>query len=104
MTSNAPADILVCYDITEPSRLQRVHRHLRRWALPLQYSVFYCRLTRRQRRRLEYELRSLIDERTDDVRLYCIQAAQGIQFWGVRPLTKGAYILPFPKAGQSEAS
>ena len=37
---------LVCYDIADKSRLQRVHRLISRRAIPFQYSVFYINATR----------------------------------------------------------
>lgn len=84
MPRQAPQDLLVCYDITEPKRLRRIHRHMRTWGIPIQYSVFCCRLTAPERKRLESDLHDLIDERTDDVRIYALHASRGIEFVGRR--------------------
>ena len=40
MAINAVRNFLVCYDIADPDRLTKVHRTVRRWGMPLQYSVF----------------------------------------------------------------
>lgn len=89
MSRNAPVELVVCYDIREQRRLRRVHRCMRRWGMPLQYSVFYCELTPRARRRMENDLRELIDERTDDIRVYGIKSLAQTQFIGSKPLPDG---------------
>ena len=48
----------------------RVHRACRQWGVPIQYSVFLVPADARQHRGLIAELRELIDERADDVRVY----------------------------------
>jgi len=93
MSRNAPADLLVCYDIREPRRLVRIHRCMRRWGMPLQYSVFYCRLKKHERQRLENELRDLMDERVDDIRIYGLKSYAQIQFMGKKPLPDGLMVL-----------
>lgn len=64
------SDYIICYDITDPRRLQRVHRCLKRRATPLQYSVFLYRGSERQLLRHLAELEDLMDPRSDDVRAY----------------------------------
>ena len=61
--------VLVCYDICEPRRLKRVHRVVRDFGRPIQYSVFACRLTDLQRADLEARLLDEIDQRIDQVML-----------------------------------
>lgn len=85
MTDNR-RDLLVCYDISGPRRLRRVHRLMRKWGMPLQYSVFYCRLSDRERRRLEYALEGLIEISKDDVRVYRIRGFYAIEYRGVGSL------------------
>lgn len=85
-------DYLVCYDIRDPKRLCRVYRCMRKWGIRLQYSVFYCQLTPSLRKALIGELGALIDHRTDDVRIYGMQANSRINFQGVDPLPDGVYI------------
>lgn len=99
MSRNAPIDLLVCYDISEPRRLRRVHQAMRAWGMPIQYSVFYCRLTQRQRQRLESRLRALIEQGEDDVRVYGIQALQQIEFYGPAPTGSGIEVLTPQRGG-----
>lgn len=70
MALNPPRLYLVCYDITEPKRLARIHRFLREQGLPVQYSVFAAEMTARALDRVLDGLGSRIDPRTDDVRIY----------------------------------
>jgi CRISPR-associated protein Cas2 len=74
MASNEPRLYLVCYDITEPRRLGRIHRFLREEGLPVQYSVFTAELTGPDLGRLLGGLRKRIDPRLDDVRIYPLPA------------------------------
>ncbi len=46
MPSAKPTTWLVCYDISDPRRLQRVHKTISRHGIPLQYSVFLIEGTR----------------------------------------------------------
>jgi CRISPR-associated protein Cas2 len=63
-------DHLICYDITDPKRLVRMHRALKREAMALQYSVFLFTGSERQLDTLLSRLRQMIDPRHDDVRAY----------------------------------
>lgn len=92
MSHSAKLDLLVCYDIRDKRRLGRIHRCMTRWGLPLQYSVFYCQLTSKGRRQLEQQLRELMDERQDDIRIYGIKSYEDIQFAGRQPLPTGITI------------
>lgn len=95
MSRNAPTELVVCYDIRDPRRLQRVHKCMKKWGMPLQYSVFYCELTPRSRRRMENCLRELIDARADDIRVYGIQSITKTQFIGSKPLPDGVHLHGF---------
>jgi len=75
------AHYLVCYDIADPRRLQRVHRRMIRHALFVQLSVYYLQGDRAALDRLLDDLQEVIDERYDDVRAY-----------SVRPLSDGLQI------------
>ena len=66
---------VVCYDIRCPKRLGRVHRYLKRRAIPLQYSVFLVELDDQRCQRLLRGLQDLIDPRKDDVRVYVLPSA-----------------------------
>lgn len=47
---------LFLYDVLEPDRLRRVHKILKAWGYPVQYSVFRVRGTSREVERLRFEL------------------------------------------------
>lgn len=93
MASSRRTPHLVCYDIREPRRLKRIHRHMKRWGLPLQYSVFYCWLTPPEHCRLARELNGLIDKYEDDVRIYAVQECVKLHWLGLRPLPDGVQLL-----------
>lgn len=66
------AQYLVCYDIADPKRLGRVHRRVVKHAMFIQLSVYYLQGDRKVLESLLSELRDVIDERCDDVRIYTI--------------------------------
>ena len=66
------AEWLICYDIRDPRRLTRIHRCCRRYAMPLQLSVFAARLSERRLQELMDRLEQLMDPDVDDIRIYPI--------------------------------
>lgn len=64
---------LVAYDVASPRRIARVHRLLRGWGLPTQYSVFVVEADRAGLAELVGEIAQRIDPRADDVRIYRIE-------------------------------
>lgn len=58
---------LVCYDVRDPKRLRRVHRLMKAYGEPWQYSVFYCTLKAIDRVRLETALRETMNLKEDQV-------------------------------------
>ncbi len=65
---------LIAYDIADPRRLRKVHKTLRRDAVPLQQSVFLVQCDRRGIGRLMDEIASLMHRQDDDLRAYPIPA------------------------------
>ncbi len=61
---------LICYDIANPRRLGRVHRATARFAIQVQYSVYWARLDRPALDAALASLARLIHPREDDVRFY----------------------------------
>ena len=61
---------LVCYDIADERRLQKVCNFMKGIGVHLQYSVFLCRLTWRELGGLKEALEHLIEPSEDDVRIY----------------------------------
>ena len=74
---------LVCYDVADPRRLQRVLRRVSRDAMRIQYSVYLFRGSRRRRERLVADLERLIIAAEDDVRLYSVPARAEPVFGGI---------------------
>jgi CRISPR-associated protein Cas2 len=64
------SEYIICYDITDPRRLVRLHRYLCRHAMPLQYSVFLFVGDDRQLDRCLRGAAAKIDPTTDDLRAY----------------------------------
>lgn len=64
------SDTIICYDISNPRRLGRVFRFLKKIAVPLQYSVFLFTGDDRQLDRCLEKAAKLIDEKEDDLRAY----------------------------------
>lgn len=56
---------LVAYDVRDPKRLLKVAKHLKGYGVRLQYSLFRCRLSERQRERLQWELSLLLKPEDD---------------------------------------
>ncbi|WP_324670312.1 CRISPR-associated endonuclease Cas2 [Geochorda subterranea] len=56
---------LVCYDITDEKRLRRVHRAMLGYGDPLQYSVFRCMLSQKEKALMVAHLSELIHPRQD---------------------------------------
>ncbi len=56
---------VIAYDITCDRRRGRVFRCLRQWRIEAQYSVFECRLSRREAEELFLQLAALIDPSED---------------------------------------
>ncbi len=63
-------DYVVCYDISDPKRLSRLFRYLRKCAAPLQYSVFLFSGDDRQLDRCLRTAEKFIDPKEDDLRAY----------------------------------
>ncbi|KXW57593.1 CRISPR-associated endoribonuclease Cas2 [Ferrovum myxofaciens] len=61
---------VIAYDISDPRRLQRVHRAMMRHATPIEYSVFLLMGTENERTRCLEEASGLIDDHSDDLRCY----------------------------------
>ncbi|WP_295455497.1 CRISPR-associated endonuclease Cas2 [uncultured Thiodictyon sp.] len=70
---------VLAYDISmDPKRLVEVHRTVRQYGIPLQYSVFLIPGTPARITELLGELESIIDPKRDDIRVYPLPAAVDI--------------------------
>lgn len=97
MALNAPRAWLITYDITDPKRLSRLHRFLRKHAVPVQYSVFHFEGSAAKMGRLMAQIETRIDPRTDDVRAYQLPEQLSID-------TLGRGVLPSQTSLLSSAS
>jgi len=61
---------VVCYDIPNDRRRNHVHSALTGYGAWVQYSVFECFLTRKQRLLMEDRLRKEINVKEDTIRIY----------------------------------
>lgn len=90
-------DFLFCYDVSDPRRLGRVHRYLRRHALALQKSVFLFSGSTQQRDGIWAGLLERVDPVADDVRCYCF-SARGLRVnLGLPMLAEGLWLSGTPE-------
>jgi len=61
---------LICYDICDPKRLRRVHRTIRDWGVPIQFSIFEAELNTLQLKQLIQQLTEIIESNEDKVMFY----------------------------------
>jgi len=73
---------LLCYDISDPRRLRKVHRITVTYAVFVQYSVYYFHGAERMLTSLIKELEKVIDNQADDVRAYCIEPLESAKCLG----------------------
>jgi CRISPR-associated protein Cas2 len=93
MSNHQSRAYLIAYDIADPRRLARVHRCLKREAVPVQYSVFLTRTTPSQLQRIKDAVATEIDEREDDVRFYLVPDRTEVTVFGRKPLPEGVLLL-----------
>ncbi len=72
---------LLAHDIRDKKRLHRVWRYLRQEGVRLQYSVYLLAGTPQHINNIVERLRDIIDERTDDVRIYPL--TETTRIWGL---------------------
>lgn len=84
---------LVAYDVRDPKRLRAVHKLLQSYGYPVQYSVFVCDLTKRERIAFRWDLGEVVDHNADSVVLVDLgevgQAAARFECVGVPVPTVG---------------
>ena len=92
---------IIAYDVTSPSRLQRLHKALCEYALPIQKSVFLLRGSEAQFAKCRQKAEQIIDSSKDDLRFYALPE-RGIKIaLGQAPLPDGIYLSEFPELSQS---
>ena len=68
---------LVCYDVSNDKRLKRVYKTMRGYGDHLQFSVFRCELSAKEKAEMIAELSSLIAHDEDQVLIIDIGPANG---------------------------
>ena len=58
---------LVCYDVSDPKRLERTYKRMNGFGEPVQYSVFICDLSDKERVLLEEALTEILNLKEDRV-------------------------------------
>ncbi len=53
---------IICYDIRDPKRWRKAFNLLKGYGESLQYSIFRCRLTQRDREKLRWELEKILTQ------------------------------------------
>jgi CRISPR-associated protein Cas2 len=56
---------LVCYDIRDPKRWRKAYGLIQGYGERLQFSIFRCRMSQRQREKLRWELEKILIEEDD---------------------------------------
>jgi CRISPR-associated protein Cas2 len=91
-------DFLIAYDISDPRRLQRMHRFLMQHALPIEYSVFFATEDVRRIKTILSDASQKIDICADDLRCYPLPEHGLRARLGKATLPEGVYYSTIPAA------
>ena len=94
------SEYIICYDITNPRRLGRIHRTLKQYAVPLQYSVFLFTGSAAQLAQCLARLQAIMDEHSDDIRAYPLPQRGLRLVLGASALPDGIVLASLPAAWQ----
>ncbi|RKN03116.1 CRISPR-associated endonuclease Cas2 [Streptomyces radicis] len=80
--------LLVTYDVRHPKRLRAVHKTMKAFGDPLQYSVFLCDLSEIERIRMIEQLSGRMNQAVDSIVIIDLGATDlaRFQFLGTRQL------------------
>lgn len=84
---------IVCYDIADPRRLQRVHSFIANEAEFLQRSVYHLSVKKESLADFVSALDELICDTEDDVRIYPLPTRAKLEIWGKEHCLAGVYLL-----------
>ncbi|MBI4755519.1 MAG: CRISPR-associated endonuclease Cas2 [Betaproteobacteria bacterium] len=94
MSDAARTLYLVCYDVSCPKRLYRVHRFLQGYRVGGQKSFFECWLTAAELKRVQRELEELVDPVEDRVHIFQLDPRMKMECLGVaQPPVTGAFMV-----------
>lgn len=84
---------LICYDIADPKRLNRVARYLVRCAYRVQYSVFAAQLTKSELNAVLTDLDVIIHPKQDDIRCYRLPSQGPVALLGNQLFPRDVLLL-----------
>ncbi|PKI12724.1 CRISPR-associated endonuclease Cas2 [Colwellia sp. 12G3] len=70
-----PQSYLICYDIRNPKRLQKVHKVIIHYGVLLQFSVYYGLMEQHTLKEMVDKLITIINDKEDDIRIYPIHGS-----------------------------
>jgi CRISPR-associated protein Cas2 len=73
---------LVCYDIADERRLQKIYQFMKAYGMHIQYSVFLCKLGWQDLQMMKDALNTLVDIQEDDIRIYPIPRSMPVTVLG----------------------
>ena len=77
---------LLCYDIVEPKRLQKLQRLVSNTMMQVQYSIYYANLYQKNMDMLIKGVNKIINHHHDDVRVYEVESLEDAFLVGKRSL------------------
>ena len=89
-------NMLIGYDITSPKRLAKLYKSLHNYGIPIQYSLFLCNLTKTGLRDCVKMINSIIDAKSDDVRIYFLPENTWSCHMGRTTLPSGIFYTNLP--------
>lgn len=89
---------IIAYDVTSKRRLQKLHRALTEYALPIQKSIFLLSGSEALMAKCRSTAEKIIDPAEDDLRFYALPE-QGVKVaLGRAALPEGLYLSDLPDA------
>lgn len=67
--------LVVIYDISNNKRRTRLHKTLKNYGTPVQYSAFECILTKSEIQKMKKEIGKILRPKSDHLRYYFVCAA-----------------------------
>lgn len=98
------SETVICYDIACPRRLGRIHRLLKKQAVPLQYSVFLFTGSQAELQRCLSALQAIMDPNKDDIRAYPLPQRGRRLCMGRATLPEGIYLGALPRPWQDNGT
>ena len=83
---------LICYDISDPRRLARVHRVIAKRAIQVQYSVYLFTGGDEELDDLLDQFQAIMAPARDDIRVYPVPRRLDLVMLGRRPIGAGIYL------------